>query len=416
MAVHFLHTSDWHLGQFFHHHEREYEHTEFLNWLLTQIKSKQPNALLIAGDIFDVVNPASSAQKQLYQFLTDAHALAPHMQTLMIAGNHDSGYRIEQVEPFLDRFNAKAVGVIGKTAEQKLDLDKLLVPIYDAAQNIVAWCLTLPYLRSAEITGLNEHSSDNQSAVAYLHQQLIAEAKARKQPDQALILMSHAHMQGGVTSDSERPIVVGNEEALSTAVFDEVIDYVALGHLHKPQQVGKPHIRYSGSPIPLSFSELNYKHQVLEVRIDPLQADAQRFQYESLLIPRTVELLRIRCELSELITELHQLPKDEIAEVCARHFLEIEYISDAPPPIDLRQQIEQALPANRYRLLRIARRFQNSENSNLQQSKIDLEPPTPEKLFLDLWEKMGYQPDPEVSQDFLRLLAEAQHELDQNKA
>ena len=416
MAVHFLHTSDWHLGQFFHHHEREYEHTEFLNWLLTQIKSKQPNALLIAGDIFDVVNPASSAQKQLYQFLTDAHALAPHMQTLMIAGNHDSGYRIEQVEPFLDRFNAKAVGVIGKTAEQKLDLDKLLVPIYDAAQNIVAWCLTLPYLRSAEITGLNEHSSDNQSAVAYLHQQLIAEAKARKQPDQALILMSHAHMQGGETSDSERPIVVGNEEALSTALFDEMIDYVALGHLHKPQQVGQPHIRYSGSPIPLSFSELNYKHQVLEVRIDPLQADAQRFQYESLLIPRTVELLRIRCELSELITELNQLPKDEIAEVCARHFLEIEYVSDAPPPIDLRQQIEQALPANRYRLLRIARRFQNCENSNVQQSKIDLEPPTPEKLFLDLWEKMGYQPDPEVSQDFLQLLAEAQHELDQNKA
>ena len=338
------------------------------------------------------------------------------MQTLMIAGNHDSGYRIEQVEPFLDRFNAKAVGVIGKTAEQKLDLDKLLVPIYDAAQNIVAWCLTLPYLRSAEITGLNEHSSDNQSAVAYLHQQLIAEAKARKQPDQALILMSHAHMLGGETSDSERPIVVGNEEALSTALFDEMIDYVALGHLHKPQQVGQPHIRYSGSPIPLSFSELNYKHQVLEVRIDPLQADAQRFQYESLLIPRTVELLRIRCELSELITELNQLPKDEIAEVCARHFLEIEYVSDAPPPIDLRQQIEQALPANRYRLLRIARRFQNSENSNLQQSKIDLEPPTPEKLFLDLWEKMGYQPDPEVSQDFLQLLAEAQHELDQNKA
>lgn len=71
----------------------------------------------------------------------------------------------------------------------------------------------------------------------------------------------------------------------------------------------------------------------------------------------------------------------------AHGILEIEYVSDAPPPIDLRQQIEQALPANRYRLLRIARRFQNSENSNLQQSKIDLEPPTPEKLFLDLWKK-----------------------------
>ena len=79
MAVHFLHTSDWHLGQFFHHHEREYEHTEFLNWLLTQIKSKQPNALLIAGDIFDWVNPGWSADKHLYQFLTYAHVLAPQM-------------------------------------------------------------------------------------------------------------------------------------------------------------------------------------------------------------------------------------------------------------------------------------------------------------------------------------------------
>ena len=416
MTVHFLHTSDWHLGQFFHHHEREYEHTEFLNWLLAQIKIKQPNALLIAGDIFDVVNPASSAQKQLYQFLTDAHALAPHMQTLMIAGNHDSGYRIEQVEPFLSKFNAKAVGVVKKTAEQRLDLDRLLVPIYDAEQNIVAWCLTLPYLRSAEITGISEETTNTQSAVAYLHQQLIAEAKARKQPDQALILMSHAHMQGAETSDSERPIVVGNEEALSTALFDEVIDYVALGHLHKPQQVGQPHIRYSGSPIPLSFSELNYKHQVLEVKIDPTRTDAQRFQCESLLIPRSVELIRVRCELSELMNELAQLPQDEIADLCARHFLEIEYLSDAPPPVDLRQQIEQALPANRYRLLRIARRFQKNEDTNLQHSKIDLEPPTPEKLFTSLWEKMGYQPDQEATRDFLQLLAEAQHELDQNKA
>ncbi|MBS7321305.1 MAG: exonuclease subunit SbcD, partial [Myroides sp.] len=112
MAVRFFHTSDWHLGQFFHNHDREYEHTQFLNWLLEQIKEKQPHALLIAGDIFDVINPASAAQKQLYQFLADAHDIAPNMQTLMIAGNHDSGYRIEQVEPLLEKYNAKAVGVI----------------------------------------------------------------------------------------------------------------------------------------------------------------------------------------------------------------------------------------------------------------------------------------------------------------
>lgn len=415
MAVHFLHTSDWHLGQFFHNHDREFEHAQFLTWLLDQIKTKQPHALLIAGDIFDVINPASSVQKQLYQFLADAHDLAPHMQTLMIAGNHDSGYRIEQVEPFLSKFNAKAVGIVGRTAENTLNLDRLLIPIYDQDKNIIAWCLTLPYLRSAEITGLNEHTSNSQNAISYLHQQLIAEAKARKQPHQALILMSHAHMQGGETSDSERPIIVGNEEALSTALFDEVIDYVALGHLHKPQKVGQPHIRYSGSPIPLSFSEINYQHQVVEVRINPEQSLEQRFQYDVLKVPRTVELFRIREKLEDLIAKLQALPAGEIEQLSARHFLEIEYTTDAPPPVDLRQQIELALPANRYRLLRISRIYQQQAEHTQGDSKIDLAPPTPESLFLNIWKKMGYEHDHSVQQDFQQLLVEAQHELAQKQ-
>lgn len=124
MTVRFLHTSDWHLGQFFYNHSRQYEHEQFLAWLLAQIKEKQPHALLIAGDIFDVINPASAAQKQLYQFLANAHQLAPHMQTLMIAGNHDSGYRIEQVEPLLEKYHAKTVGVIHKNELGQIDLDR----------------------------------------------------------------------------------------------------------------------------------------------------------------------------------------------------------------------------------------------------------------------------------------------------
>lgn len=131
MTVRFLHTSDWHLGQFFYNHSRQYEHEQFLAWLLAQIKEKQPHALLIAGDIFDVINPASAAQKQLYQFLANAHQLAPHMQTLMIAGNHDSGYRIEQVEPLLEKYHAKTIGVIHKNELGQIDLDRLLIPIYD---------------------------------------------------------------------------------------------------------------------------------------------------------------------------------------------------------------------------------------------------------------------------------------------
>lgn len=415
MAVHFLHTSDWHLGQFFHNHDREFEHTQFLNWLLEQIKTKQPHALLIAGDIFDVINPASSAQRQLYQFLADAHDLAPHMQTLMIAGNHDSGYRIEQVEPLLAKFNAKAVGIVGRTAENTLNLDRLLIPIYDRDKNIIAWCLTLPYLRSAEITGLNEHTSNNQNAISYLHQQLIAEAKARKQPHQALILMSHAHMQGGETSDSERPIIVGNEEALSTALFDDVIDYVALGHLHKPQKVGQPHIRYSGSPIPLSFSEINYKHQIVEVRIDPQLEDEARFQFEALLIPRSVSLHRLRGELNEIFEQIRTLEHGEIEAIDQREYIDIEYHTATPPPPNLRQTFEDALPPNRYRLVRISRQYQAINLDDAQAQKIHLEPPTPKRLFEQLWLKQGYSADDSVLKDFLSLIIEAEKSIDANE-
>ncbi|WP_441375140.1 exonuclease SbcCD subunit D [Acinetobacter lwoffii] len=415
MAVHFLHTSDWHLGQFFHNHDREFEHAQFLTWLLEQIKTKQPHALLIAGDIFDVINPASSAQRQLYQFLADAHDLAPHMQTLMIAGNHDSGYRIEQVEPLLAKFNAKAVGIVGRTAENTLNLDRLLIPIYDRDKNIIAWCLTLPYLRSAEITGLNEHTSNNQNAISYLHQQLIAEARARKQPHQALILMSHAHMQGGETSDSERPIIVGNEEALSTALFDDVIDYVALGHLHKPQKVGQPHIRYSGSPIPLSFSEINYKHQIVEVRIDPQLEDEARFQFEALLIPRSVSLHRLRGELNEIFEQIRTLEHGEIEAIDQREYIDIEYHTATPPPPNLRQTFEDALPPNRYRLVRISRQYQAINLDDAQAQKIHLEPPTPKRLFEQLWLKQGYSADDSVLKDFLSLIIEAEKSIDANE-
>ncbi|WP_173912470.1 exonuclease SbcCD subunit D [Acinetobacter sp. Marseille-Q1618] len=412
MTVRFFHTSDWHLGQFFYNHSRQYEHEQFLVWLLEQIKVKQPHALLIAGDIFDVINPASSAQKQLYQFLADAHALAPHMQTLMIAGNHDSGYRIEQVEPLLEKYNAKTVGVIHKNAEGDIDLDRLLVPIYDENKNIVAWCLTLPFLRPAEITGFNEQTTNSQNAIAYLHQQLIAAAKQRKTDDQALILMSHAHMQGGETSDSERPIIIGNEEALSTALFDDVIDYVALGHLHKPQKVGQAHIRYSGSPIPLSFSEINYKHQVVDVSIDPTKTDESRFQYDTIAIPRSVRLHKIKGELNQVFNQLKALESGEITEIDQREYIDIEYHTTVPPQPNLRQQFEDALPANRYRLVRISRQYFAAEKNVDDTIQVSLEPPTPEKLFQQIWEKNGYANDDAVLKDFLSLVHEAEKSLE----
>lgn len=97
--IRILHTADWHLGQVFHGYDRDYEHARFLDWLLVKIQEIQPDVLLLAGDVFDSINPSAIAQKRFYGFLAQAHTLLPTMQMLITAGNHDSAARLESPSP-----------------------------------------------------------------------------------------------------------------------------------------------------------------------------------------------------------------------------------------------------------------------------------------------------------------------------
>lgn len=422
----FFHTADWHLGQLFHQHSRHYEHQAFLTWLLAQLEQYQPDALLIAGDVFDVVNPSAQAQKQLYQFLADAHHIVPHLQILMIAGNHDSGYRLEQVRPLLAKYQTEAIGVIdwmeNNQGEIQLDEEKLIRPIYardgdKISDNVLAWCICLPFLRSAEITGRLAMGQDVMQATQQLYQRLITKIEQSKTPEQAVILMTHAHVQGGEESKlSERNIIIGHQEALSVDIFSPILDYVALGHLHKPQAIQHAHIRYSGSPIPLSFSELHYQHQVMMVDIDA----QHQATYTPLYIPRALELIAIRCPLNELMTALEALDSGQIDEIEQRPLLNIEYISDVPAPPDLRHQVEQALPVERYRLVRLVRYYQQQLTAeNEQNITINTPAPSPVRLFEQAWQRDGNditQIDEQMYQDFQQLCDEAEEMLQQVKS
>lgn len=416
MSVRFIHTADWHLGQLFHQHTRYKEHESFLQQLLDYIRQYQPNALLIAGDIFDVINPPAHAQKQLYQFLADAQQCAKHMQILMIAGNHDSGYRIEQVNPLLDKYQAKAVGVLNwiQTEQgEQLDFEHLIIPIYNEHHETVAWCIALPFLRSAEITGhgLAEYD-DVVTAHEKIYQLLWEEVQRRCEAHQAIIMMTHAHLKGAIESkDSERPIIIGHEEAISVHHFAQKADYVALGHLHKAQKVQYDYIRYSGSPIPMSFSEVNYHHQVMLVDIDKQQE--QQLSLTPLKISRLVQLIPIRCHLKDLFTQLDKLTAYDIDDIDLRHFLDIEYYSQDIAPPDLRLKVEQAIPEKSYRLVRLVRKIQpdlsRSATSEFPQN-ITLAPPTPQALFKQLWLNK-YQDlsnfDEQLQQDFAWLEQQA---------
>lgn len=405
-----FHTSDWHLGQNLHGQERDFEHACFLTWLLTQLAEQQPDALLIAGDIFDTVNPPVKAQERLYDFIVSAHEQQPALTIVMIAGNHDSGSRIELPAPLMRRLRTHALGRVLWLDDGQLDAERLLIPLPDASGETAAWCLALPFLRPAEVTGAQ--LGDNYlRGIGQVHEWLIAAANAKRQPGQALIAISHAHMAGGsVSEDSERSLIIGNAEALPASLFGPSISYVALGHLHKPQRVNsEERIRYCGSPIPLSFSEIGYQHQILDVVLE----GENLISVEPRLIPRAVNLQRIGpAPLAEILSQLAELPNtDLLADTQRQPWLEVRVKLDEPQP-DLRQQIETALQGKAVRLVRIAAEYAGSGSRSGDDDAtqlIELDQLTPQELFSRAWQdSYGSEADEQTLKDFAVLLQEVQ--------
>jgi len=353
-----LHTSDWHLGQTLHNYERTYEHQCFLDWLLDTIVAEQADALLIAGDVFDTANPSAAAQKQLYRFLQQARSRAPGLDIVIIAGNHDSPGRLEAPGPLLEAHGTSVIGHIVRCADGEIDLERLVVPLHDRNGTVQAWCLAIPFLRPGDVPRQIASETDAPpddpylTGITLLYQQTCALACARRQGGQAIVAMGHCHMVDGTASlDSERRIVIGGTEALPAAMFDPAIAYAALGHLHLAQRVGqKEHLRYSGSPLPLSFSEVDYKHQVLRIDL----AGAAPASVTPLMVPRAVDLLRVPpkpAPLDEVLAVLGALDLPDLPPH-AQPFLEVRVLLDAPEP-GLRGRIESAIAGKPVRLAKI---------------------------------------------------------------
>lgn len=342
-----VHTSDWHLGQTFYHFDRTYEHQCFLDWLIDALESLQADALLISGDIFDNANPSAASQKQLYRFFQTAKQRLPHLNILGIAGNHDSPARIEVPEPLLESLGAKLIGAVSRN-QGEIDLERLLVPLSDKQGRIFAWCLAVPFLRPGDVPTVDTEQDAYLAGVTRLYEQLLDLALSRREAYQAIIALGHCHMLGGTVSE-ERHIVIGGQEALPAGLFDERIAYAALGHLHMPQKVAqKEAVRYSGSPLPMSFSEINYPHQILCVDFENDQLKST----ESIRIPRFVELMRVPPKASTLPEVLEAVKALDLPECEEKPYLEVRVKLDRPEP-GLRHAIETALQEKAVRLARI---------------------------------------------------------------
>lgn len=401
-----LHTSDWHLGQTLHNYERGYEHQRFLDWLLDTLVAERVDVLLVAGDVFDNANPSAASQKQLYVFLQQARARLPALQLIVVAGNHDSAGRLEAPAPLLAAHGTHVIGHLLRGENGDIDLERLLLPLSGADGQVQAWCLAVPFLRPGDVPKLP--AGDTQDAylggIALLYRQLTDLALARRQPGQAILAMGHCHMVGGeMSNDSERRIVIGGTEMLPSGIFDTAIAYAALGHLHKAQAVGgQEHIRYCGSPIPLSFAEVNYRHQVLCLDIDGETLQSVRV----IEVPRAVPLLRVPATPAPIAEVLAQLAALDVpdAPAEAQPFLEVRVRLDAPEP-GLRTRIETALDGKPVRLAKIetssTARSSAPENMTLDQ----LSQLQPDDIFRRLYQqKYAKEAPPELLSALAELL------------
>ena len=403
-----LHTSDWHLGQTLNQFDRSFEHAHFLGWLLDTLETEKIDAMVIAGDVFDSANPSAASQTQLYQFLTQARRRVPHLGIVMTAGNHDSPGRMEAPAPFLSLFDARVVGQIGRSGEG-VDWDRIVVPLKNHQGQVAAWCIAMPFLRQSDVPRVEGASDAYVAGVGVLYANAYEFAVSKRIPGQAIIALGHCHITGGTTSEgSERRIVIGGSEALPVSVFDPGIAYVALGHLHLAQKVGGDvSRRYCGSPLPMSFAEMDYPHQVVVVDLDGESIGNIR----EIRVPRSVDLLRVPgnpAPLDEAMQQLQALTLPELPEA-QWPYLQVRVHLTQPEP-GLRTQIEAALAGKPVRLVRIE--TSSAQNGGVEAPPVvsidDLCSLAPASFFDRLYKhRYSESPPPEIMAAFMELVGAA---------
>ncbi len=342
-----LHTADWHLGQTFYEYDRREEHQLFFDWLLKQVKTHEVDVLLIAGDVFDTQNPSAESQKMYYSFLRDITTQNKDLQIIIISGNHDSAARLEAPNPLLETMNVTVKGVVRKTTDGEIDYDNLIVPLNNGGV-----CLAVPYLRQGDYPRSNSYAEGVQA----MYTQLIK--KAKSQGASPIIAMGHLHATGAEVSekDNSKYAIVGGLESISPNAFAGGVDYAALGHIHKPQKVaGKEAIRYSGAPIPMSFSEINNKQGVNLITIEK-ETIIERLEFDT-----PVKLQSCPKEpkpLAEVLQEIAMLPNGAASSTSP--FMEVKVLITEPEP-SLRHEIEKALEGKAVRLARLQAKFLRTE-------------------------------------------------------
>ncbi|WP_313373871.1 exonuclease subunit SbcD [Pantoea sp. CTOTU50773] len=363
-----IHTADWHLGQFFYSKSRAAEHQAFLDWLLAQITQHQVDALIIAGDLFDTGSPPSYAREMFNRFVV---ALQPtHCELIVLAGNHDSVATLNESRELLACLNTRVITSATPQGEQQV------LTLHQRDGTPGALLCAIPYLRPRDILRSQAGQSGREKQISLLeaieqhYQQCYAAALAER-ADRALPIIATGHLTTvGVTkSDSVRDIYIGTLDAFPAQAFPAA-DYIALGHIHRAQRIAdSDHIRYSGSPIPLSFDELGREKSVFL-----LEFSAQLESVTPLPIPQFQPMQMLKGSMAEIEQQLSEFSEGDREQPV---WLDIEittqeYLSDLQRRVE---QLTEALPVEVLLVRRSREQRQRSlarmDNETLSELKVE---------------------------------------------
>jgi len=297
------------------------------------------------------------------------------MSIVITAGNHDAATRLEAPRDILEAIQVHVVGNIRRRDKHTLS-DRHLIPIHSPDRHLLGHILAVSYPTASCLPAVSPDGSHTRiiRQTTTLYQTLLNQTRDTW-AGLPLILTGHLHVHGATeTASSERRILIGGENAFPAALFPEEANYVALGHLHKPQQAGAPHIRYSGSLFPLSAAEADYPHSVTLVEIDKQQLTTQQ-----LPIFRPVPFHRLPhkgfAPFDTIESLLDRIQPDQAIPPDQYPFVQLR-LSRPNLPTLFREKLDQY--ADRYRLRLVETRLEDAPGSPLTLA------PTPTTTVSDL--------------------------------
>ena len=223
-----IHTADWHLGQTFFGYDRTAEHTRFFDWLKAVVKEKSADLLLVSGDVYDTQNPSAESQRLFYRFIKELNNENPTLQVIIIAGNHDSGARLEAPNPLLDLYNVQVRGYVHRK-DDDIDYKRHIIPIKDSAGDLAAYCLAVPYLRQGDFPKADGYSKGVEALYTKLYEaatEMLNTCKSHTGTDirgaaVPIIAMGHLYANGASVLDDDRTegIVIGGLDVVEASAF-----------------------------------------------------------------------------------------------------------------------------------------------------------------------------------------------------